>query len=146
MEKSVATIMLAEGNLRSIVFASRPGIATFTKVDDCVEGEAAKVVCQGLTEGDYVVRSVRSGNRRFILLLAGTMPTIEGATYADSNRVEVADSDVIFVISGATLVVAPKGMIQAPNSANVRRALASDVSLVCVDEATLRAMQGGNQS
>lgn len=110
MEKSVNTVMLVDGNLRSMVFASRPGIATFTKVDDCVEGHAVKVVAEGLTEGDYVVRSVRAGNRRFIQLLAGTMPTIEGATYADSNRVEVADGDVVFVISGSTLVAAPKAI------------------------------------
>ncbi len=145
MEKSVNTVMLVDGNLRSIVFASRPGIATFTKVDECVEGQAVKVVAEGLTEADYVVRSVRAGNRRFILLLAGKMPTIEGATYTDDNRVEVPDSDVVYVISGATLVAAPKSMIVRPGDLPQGKrtgVITGDVPLVCVDEATLRALRG----
>lgn len=147
MEKSVNTVMLAEGTLRSIVFASRPGIATATKVDDCFEGHAVKVVAEGLAEGDYVVRSVRAGNRRFVQILAGTMPTIEGATHADANRVDVADGDAVFLLSGATLVAAPKNMIIKPGdlpAGKLAGALATDIPLVCVDETTLRNLCGGS--
>lgn len=85
MTNSKSTLLSDHGNaLEAKIYASRPGIATVTKIPDHVEGVAVKVTVSGeLGEDDYVVRSVRAGRGRKMEVLFGVVPasvatTIEG--------------------------------------------------------------------
>jgi hypothetical protein len=61
-----------ESSLRSIIFASRQGLAVATKVDDAFPQQAAKVTINhdAFAPGDFVVRSVIAGSRRKFEILA----------------------------------------------------------------------------
>lgn len=79
MTNSKSTLLSDHGNaLEAKIYASRPGIATVTKIPDHVEGVAVKVTVIGeLGEGDYVVRSVRAGTKypaRKMEVLFGVVP------------------------------------------------------------------------
>jgi hypothetical protein len=70
----VVTAVLAEpeSSLRSIIFASREGLAVATKVDDAYPQQQAKVTINlnAIAAGDFVVRSVIAGSRRKVEILA----------------------------------------------------------------------------
>ena len=70
----VVSVVLAdaEGSLRSIIFASREGLAVATKVDDAYPQQAVKVTINhdAIAPGDFVVRSVIAGSRRKLEILA----------------------------------------------------------------------------
>jgi hypothetical protein len=70
----VVSVVLAEPecSLRSIVFASRAGLAVASKVEDAFPMQAAKVTINhdAIAPGDFVVRSVIAGNRRKFEILA----------------------------------------------------------------------------
>jgi hypothetical protein len=70
----VVSVVLAEpeSKLRSIVFASRAGLVVAQKIDDAYPQQAVKLTIDhdAIAPGDFVVRSVISGNRRKFEILA----------------------------------------------------------------------------
>jgi hypothetical protein len=67
-----AVLSEPEASLRSIIFASRKGLATAEKIDDAFPQQVAKVTLHldAIAPGDFVVRSVIAGARRKIEILA----------------------------------------------------------------------------
>jgi hypothetical protein len=115
-----------EATLRSIVFASRSGLATAYTVDDCFPQQAAKIAIDrdAIREGDYVVRSVIAGSRRKLEILAADengvgfrhlMETLNQMTppaerkFACQSRVEFNDGHTHIELPGAIVIAAYKG-------------------------------------
>lgn len=67
------------GALASTIFASRPGLVA-TEPLEYEGGVAVKAIIAGLTEGDFVVRSVKAGKRRSFQVLAGEVPAALAAS------------------------------------------------------------------
>ena len=124
----VISVLLSdpEATLRSIVFASRSGLATAFAVDDCFPQQAAKIVIdrEAIKEGDYVVRSVIAGSRRKLEILAtdengvgfrNLMETLNQMTpsverkFACQSRVEFADGHIHIELADAVVIAAFKG-------------------------------------
>ncbi|MFA6211595.1 MAG: hypothetical protein WC714_19310 [Candidatus Obscuribacterales bacterium] len=121
--KKVVSVVLQEGKLQSNVFASSKNIVKVEKIDDCLPTQGVKLTIdlEQMLPGDFVVRTVLAGNRRFIELLAheGNSPlealqgilelTGEERHYIDASRIEFSDGQSLVSISQCELVAAPKG-------------------------------------
>ncbi len=87
------------GKLVSALFASRETIVSTTPVEH-ETGKAVMARIGGLGEGDFVVRSTRSGNRRSFHVLAGAVPAviarnIPGFASIVDNRFIITDEAVL---------------------------------------------------
>lgn len=87
------------GKLVSALFASRETIVSTTPVEH-ETGKAVMARIGGLGEGDFVVRSTRSGNRRSFHVLAGAVPAviarnIPGFASIVDNRFIITDDAVL---------------------------------------------------
>lgn len=69
-----------DGALVSGIFASRQGLVNTAKLDH-ETGKACLATIVGLEPGDYVLRSVRSGKRRSIQVLAGSVSVAMARTF-----------------------------------------------------------------
>jgi hypothetical protein len=87
------------GKLVSALFASREAIVNTTPVEH-ETGKAVMATINGLGEGDFVVRSTRSGKRRSFHVLAGAVPAvvakdIPGFASIVDNRFIITDDAVL---------------------------------------------------
>lgn len=120
--KKVVSVVLQEGQLQSNVFASSKNIVQVEKIDDCLPTQGVKLTIDldSMLPGDFVVRTVLAGNRRFIELLAheGSPLTalqhvleLSGAErqYIDDSRIEFSNGQSLISLPQSLLVAAPKG-------------------------------------
>jgi hypothetical protein len=120
--KKVVCVVLQEGQLQSSVFASRQDIVQVEKIDDClpIQGVKLTIDLDSMLPGDFVVRTVLAGNRRFIELLAHEGSPLEalqhvleltGADrqYIDECRIEFTNGQSSISLPQSMLVAAPKG-------------------------------------
>ena len=120
--KKVVCVVLQEGQLQSSVFASRQDIFQVEKIDDClpIQGVKLTIDLDSMLPGDFVVRTVLAGNRRFIELLAHEGSPLEalqhvleltGADrqYIDECRIEFTNGQSSISLPQSMLVAAPKG-------------------------------------
>jgi hypothetical protein len=113
MNKAHSVILNQTGvNLVASVFATRDGIASASKVDDYTDGYAVKVTANDqLKDGDFVVRSVRYGSRRKLVVLFGrvdasvvrSLPEFDSAEEMNA-RESFAEGDTIWMTDGNELV------------------------------------------
>jgi hypothetical protein len=111
-----------EGSLRSIIFASREGLAVAQKLDDAFPQQAVNVTINhdAVAPGDFVVRSVIAGNRRKFEILAtddsglgfrrllAMLPDV-GRKFASQTVVEFVDGQSIVELPETVVVAAYKG-------------------------------------
>jgi len=110
--------------LTAHVYASRETLVTVEKVDDCFPSQGAKLTIDldQMLPGDFVVRSVLAGNRRFIELLAYDPSSTpldalqnllelagEPRQYIDDTRIEFDNGHSIITLRDSSLMAAPKG-------------------------------------
>ena len=120
--RKVVSVVLAEpeSKLRSIVFASRIGLAVAEKIDDQYPQQGAKVTIDtdAFAAGDFVVRSTLAGTRRKIEILAtddqgeGTRRLLEMLPQQrihEGTMIEVEQGNVPFELPEAVIVAAFKG-------------------------------------
>jgi hypothetical protein len=121
--KKVVSVVLQEGQLQSNVFASSKNIVKVEKIDDCLPTQGVKLTIDldSMLPGDFVVRTVLAGNRRFIELLAheGNSPLtalqhvleLSGAErqHIDDSRIEFSNGQSLISLPQSLLVAAPKG-------------------------------------
>ena len=121
--KKVVSVVLQEGQLQSKVFASSKNIVQVEKIDDCLPTQGVKLTIDlaAMLPGDFVVRTVLAGNRRFIELLAheGNSPLtalqhvleLTGAErqHIDDSRIEFSNGQSLISLPQSLLVAAPKG-------------------------------------
>jgi hypothetical protein len=120
--KKVVSVVLQEGQLQSSVFASSKNIVQVEKIDDCLPTQGVKLTIDldSMLPGDFVVRTVLAGNRRFIELLAyeGSPLTalqhvleLTGSErqHIDDSRIEFTNGQSLISLPQSMLVAAPKG-------------------------------------
>ncbi|CAN5161720.1 hypothetical protein BH11CYA1_BH11CYA1_08060 [soil metagenome] len=120
--KKVVSVVLLEGKLQSNVFASSENIVQVEKIDDVpIQGVKLIIDLEHMLPGDFVVRTVLAGKRRFIELLAheGNSPLealqnvleliSEEHHYVGATRIEFIDGQSLVSIPQSILVAAPKG-------------------------------------
>ncbi len=120
--KKVVSVVLQEGQLQSSVFASRQDIVHVEKIDDCLPTQGVKLTIDldSMLPGDFVVRTVLAGNRRFIELLAHEgsplaamqlVLELSGAErqYIDDSRIEFTNGQSLISLPQNMLLAAPKG-------------------------------------
>ena len=115
----LVSVVLAdpESSLRSIVFASREGLAVAHKVDEAFPQQATKVTINqdAVAPGDFVVRSVIAGSRRKFEILAmddrgvGFRRLLEmvpdvSRTFASQKLIEFANGETIIQLPEAITV------------------------------------------
>jgi hypothetical protein len=124
MNKAHSVILNQAGvNLESSVITSSFGIASATKIDDYVGGYAVKtVVGDSFGAEDFVVRSVRSGSRRKLIVLFGvvqasvarSLPTFDSSC-EENQKESFGEGDIIWLTDGNELVSLPNAVtIAAP--------------------------------
>ena len=87
------------GKLASALFASRESIVKTTPIEH-ETGKAVIASISDVRDGDFVVRSIRSGNRRSFHVLAGAVPAaiaqnIPGFASIVDNRFIITDDAVL---------------------------------------------------
>ena len=120
MNTNVISVVLkdANGRLRSGIFASRADLVQ-TSPTEHETGIAVKATIGQMNEGDFVVRSVKSGKFRKMVVLAGQVPveiarSIDGYAATDENemngdqpRATFRMGDFIVLTEGQTVVPFP---------------------------------------
>ena len=119
--KKVVSVVLQEGQLQSSVFASSKNIVQVEKIDDVpTQGVKLTIDLEHMLPGDFVVRTVLAGKRRFIELLAHEgsplaalqhVLELSGAErqYIDDSRIEFTNGQSLISLPQSMLVAAPKG-------------------------------------
>ena len=119
--KKVVSVVLKQGQLLSNVFASSKNFVQVEKIDDVpTQGVKLIIDLEQMLPGDFVVRTVLAGNRRFIELLAHAASPLEALQhvleltsaerqYIDDSRIEFSNGQSLISLPQSLLVAAPKG-------------------------------------
>jgi hypothetical protein len=112
----------SEGSLRSIIFASREGLAIAHKVDDAYPQQVVKLTINrdAIAPGDFVVRSVIAGTRCKIELLAMDengdgfqrlleMLSQQQLSFECHTAIEFAEGTALVELPNAVVIAAYKG-------------------------------------
>lgn len=138
------TVILQEDQLTAELFASRQGVVTIEKVDDCFPTNAVAVTLtrKFRPESDYVVRVVNKGGRLETQLIAGKEPRwcsfpAQWAAWVENPA--VVDSAIAYIVSRVP-AANDKLVIAARKVGKQKRVEAwSEVARVCeLDVAKIR--------